>query len=109
MILTQFTKGNNKRNNKIYRICGWTMFFVMALVVASYFLPVPSYMTMIYEFVLLEAFSVAWIVKSGAFFQNQKLNCTQDCTQKTKKHRKGVFLFLAYPKGFEPSTFRVGV
>lgn len=66
MILTQFTKGNNKRNNAIYRICGWTMIGVMALVVASYFLPLPSYMTMIYEFVLLEAFAVAWIVKSGA-------------------------------------------
>ena len=67
MILTQFTKGNQKRNNAIYRICGWTMIGVMALVVASYFLPLPSYMTMIYEFVLLEAFAVAWIVKSGVF------------------------------------------
>lgn len=65
MILTQFTKGNQKRNNTIYRICGWTMFAVMALVVASRFLPLPSYMTMIYEFIMLEAFAVAWIVKSG--------------------------------------------
>jgi hypothetical protein len=65
MILTQFTKGNQKRNNTIYRICGWTMIVVMALVVVSYFLPLPSYMTMVYEFILLEAFAVAWIVKSG--------------------------------------------
>lgn len=74
MILTQFTKGNQKRNNTIYRICGWTMVVVMALVVASYFLPLPSYMTMIYEFILLEAFAVAWIVKSGALQKNHN-NC----------------------------------
>ena len=67
MILTQFTKGSQKRNNTIYRICGWTMIGVMAFVVASYFLPLPPYMTMIYEFILLESFAVAWIVKSGVF------------------------------------------
>ena len=66
MILTQFTKGKQKRNNTIYRICGWTMVGVMSLVVVSNFLPLPAYMTMVYEFILLEAFSVAWIVKSGA-------------------------------------------
>ena len=70
MILTQFTKGNQKRNNTIYRICGWIMVFVMALVAVSRFLPLPAYMTMVYEFVMLEAFSVAWIVKSGAFQKN---------------------------------------
>ena len=71
MILTQFTKGNQKQNNTIYRICGWTMVAVMALVIISNFLPLPAYMTMIYEFILLEAFSVAWIVKSGAFAKNK--------------------------------------
>ena len=74
MILTQFTKGNQKRNNAIYRICGWTMFAVMALVVVSYFLPLPSHMTMVYEFILLEAFAVAWIVKSGVFQTKDKNN-----------------------------------
>jgi hypothetical protein len=67
MILTQFTKGNHKRNNTIYRICGWTMVAVMALVVAGRFFNQPAYMTMVYEFILLEAFAVAWIVKSGVF------------------------------------------
>lgn len=66
MILTQFTKGNQKRKNTIYRICGWTMVVVMVLVVVGQFIPHPPYMTMIYEFILLEAFAVAWIVKSGA-------------------------------------------
>lgn len=65
MILTQFTKGNNKRNNTIYRICGYTMFAVMALVVVGRFLHQPAYMTMVYEFIMLEAFAVAWIIKSG--------------------------------------------
>lgn len=67
MILTQFTKGNQKRKNIVYRICGWIMVAVMALVAVDRFLPSPSYMTMIYEFILLEAFAVAWIVKSGVF------------------------------------------
>ena len=50
------------------------MFAVMALVVVSYFLPLPSYMTMVYEFILLEAFAVAWIVKSGVFQTKDKNN-----------------------------------
>lgn len=66
MILTQFTKGGQKRKNTIYRICGWTMVAVMILVVVGRFFRHPPYMTMIYEFILLEAFAVAWIVKSGA-------------------------------------------
>lgn len=67
MILTQFTKGKHKRRNIIYRICGWIMVAVMALVAVDRFLPLPDYMTMIYEFIMLEAFAVAWIVKSGVF------------------------------------------
>jgi len=66
MIITQFTKGSQKRKNTVYRICGWIMVAVMVLVVVSRFLPLPSYMTMVYEFILLEAFAVAWIVKSSA-------------------------------------------
>ena len=67
MILTQFTKGNHKRRNTLYRICGWIMIFTLALVALGNFVPQPAYMTMIYEFIMLEAFAVAWIVKSGVF------------------------------------------
>ena len=67
MILTQFTKGGHERRNTIYRICGWVMVAVMAMVVVDRWLPTPAYMTMVYEFVLLEAFAVAWIIKSGVF------------------------------------------
>ena len=74
MILTQFTKGGQKRKNTIYRICGWTMVAVMALVVVGRFFQHPPYMTMIYEFILLEAFAVAWIVKSGALEAKKQRN-----------------------------------
>ena len=67
MILTQFTKGNQKKKNTIYRICGWIMIAVMVLVAVGRFFPQPAYMTMIYEFIMLEAFAVAWIIKSGVF------------------------------------------
>ena len=70
MILTQFTKGKQKRKNAIYRICGWIMVVVMALIVVGRFFSQPAYMTMIYEFIMLEAFAVAWITKSG--FLNKK-------------------------------------
>ena len=67
MILTQFTKGKQKRKNIIYRICGWVMVAVMALIIVGRFFTQPAYMTMIYEFIMLEAFAVAWITKSGVF------------------------------------------
>lgn len=65
MTLTQFTKGNHKRRNTIYRICGWTMLAFMAVVGIGTVLDFPGYMTMICEAAMLEAFSFAWIVKSG--------------------------------------------
>lgn len=66
MTLTQFTKGRHKRRNTIYRICGWTMLAFMALVGISTIAGLPGYLTMICEAGMLEAFSFAWIVKSGA-------------------------------------------
>ena len=72
MILTQFTKGKRKQNNIVYRICGWIMVATMALVVVGRFFPHPRYMTTIYEFVLLEAFAVAWVLKSGALSKKTK-------------------------------------
>lgn len=78
MILTQFTKGNQKRNNTIYRICGWVMVGVMGLIAVGKFFPQPAYMTMVYEFILLEAFAVAWIVKSGVSFKPNGKDDTSD-------------------------------
>ena len=67
MTLKQFTKGTHKRRNIIYRICGWIMLASMAGIGLGSFLGLPGYTTMICETVLLEAFSVAWIIKSGVF------------------------------------------
>ena len=67
MTLTQFPKGTHKRRNTIYRICGWTMLAALAGIGLGAFLGLPGYTTMICETVLLEAFAVAWIIKSGFF------------------------------------------
>lgn len=64
MILTQFTKGSRKDRNILYYICGTIMLIAMAFVVMSMAFDWPPYMTMILEIVMLEAFAVAWIVKS---------------------------------------------
>ena len=67
MILTQFTKGGHKRRNIIYYICGTIMLVAMAVLVVFAFIDSIPYMTMICEFIMLEAFAVAWIIKSGVF------------------------------------------
>ena len=67
MTLKQFTKGNHKRRNTIYRICGWTMLAFMAIVGLGFFFNAPGYTVMICETGMLWAFSVAWIIKSGVF------------------------------------------
>lgn len=67
MILTQFTKGGHKRRNIIYYVCGIIMLAAMGVVVASMFFDWVPYMTMICEIIMLEAFAVAWIIKSGVF------------------------------------------
>ena len=66
MILTQFTKGKQAKKNKLYRICGWIMVAaIICLVVSGFILSAPGWLTMLYEFIMLEAFSVAFLVKSG--------------------------------------------
>lgn len=67
MILTQFTKGTHKRRNVIYHICGTLMIIFILFIGISSMIGLPGYMTMVCEFVILEAFAVAWIIKSGVF------------------------------------------
>jgi len=65
MISTQFTKGQDKIRNRIYYICsGIIVFFMLSQVITS-ILDI-KWMTIINEFFMLEAFAVAWIVKSRA-------------------------------------------
>jgi len=79
-IIYNFPKGNKdnpqkKKRNLVYYICGITIYVFAAFQALTTFLPIPNWfpMTMINEFILLEAFAVAWLTKSEAF---KKLN---DC------------------------------
>lgn len=70
MILTQFTKGHNKTRNRIYYICGSVIVLAMLSQVITTILDI-SWMTIVNEFFMLEAFAVAWIVKSRATIAKQ--------------------------------------
>ena len=65
MILTQFTKGQDRKRNTIYYVCGAIIILFMINQVVTTILNV-GWMTLINEFFMLEAFAVAWIVKSRA-------------------------------------------
>ena len=65
MILTQFTKGQDKIRNRVYYICGAVIVLFMVSQVITSRLNI-GWMTLINEFFMLEAFAVAWIVKSKA-------------------------------------------
>jgi len=66
MILIQFTKGNNKKRNILYIVCGSIIAVFMLNQILSVVLNYPGYWTMINEFFMLEAFAVAWIVKGAS-------------------------------------------
>lgn len=66
MILTQFTKGNDNKRNRVYYICGGVIVAFMLNQVLSVVFRYPAYWTWINEFFMLEAFAVAWITKSKA-------------------------------------------
>lgn len=74
MTLTQFTKGKHKYRNIIYYICGGVILLAMLLTGLSSFTAVLNfnYCIMIYELIMLEAFSIAWLTKSGVFFRGKK-------------------------------------
>ena len=72
MILTQFTKGQNTRRNKIYYACGTIIVLAMVSQIVTSILNI-SWMTIVNEFFMLEAFAVAWIVKSKAHIVKSKL------------------------------------
>lgn len=69
MILTQFTRGHNKTRNRVYYVCGITIVLAMASQVLTTALGI-DWMTIVNEFVMLEAFAVAWIVKSQAVIKH---------------------------------------
>lgn len=74
MVLTQFTKGNDTKRNICYYICGSLMIAAIITLILTGFniLPYFKYSTMVYEFIILEAFAVAFIVKSKITFKHTK-------------------------------------
>lgn len=67
-----FTRGQNELNNKIYKICAWSMICIMAvffiIIIAGLFgLNYPKWLVMIVEAVLLLLFGFAWLVKGRLF------------------------------------------
>ena len=71
MTLTQFTKGKHKKRNILYRICGVVILLAMVMIALSSFIPFLNFRTstMFFELIMLEAFCVAWLTKSGIFFK----------------------------------------
>ena len=77
--ILQFTKSgpvmtDRKRiRNRIYRICGYGMLVMEAVMGAAYFLGATGYIVMIIEIILLHLFGFSWLVKGGAVpFLNDK-------------------------------------
>lgn len=73
------TKGDvtdRKRvRNIIYRVCGYGMLVLLAVLAIMRLLKAPGYFAMIIEIVLLLLFGIAWLVKGEAFpFLNDKEN-----------------------------------
>ncbi len=67
-----FTRGKNELNNKIYKVCAWSMIVIMFLfviltIVRMCGVNIPGFLTMIVEAVLLLIFGFAWLVKGQLF------------------------------------------
>ena len=67
-----FTRGQNQLDNKIYKVCAWSMIVIMAIfvilsIVRGCGVNIPNYLTMIVEAVLLLIFGFAWLVKGQLF------------------------------------------
>lgn len=70
MTFTQFTKGQDKKRNLIYRICGIIMFVSIIMIPVSGWLNFPGWSTMLWEFCHLESFCFSWLVKSRILLKN---------------------------------------
>lgn len=64
MTLTQFTKGTDKKRNIIYTVCSIIMLLAIVMIPVSGWIGMPGWSTMLFEFIHLEAFAVAWFTKS---------------------------------------------
>lgn len=71
MLLTQFTKGKDKKRNIVYYVCGSIMLasIVCLILTAFNIIPYFNYNAMVYEFIILEAFAAGFLVKSKFVIQ----------------------------------------
>ena len=74
MTITQFTKGNDKKRNIVYYVCGAIMLAAIIMCAIRMWLGWAGYWVMVFEFIMLEAFAVAWITKSKAVFTKGESN-----------------------------------
>lgn len=72
MTLTQFTKGKHKKRNILYYVCGGVILLAMLLTGLSSFVSWLNFnaCVMVYELIMLEAFAIAWLTKSGIFLKD---------------------------------------
>ena len=70
-----FTRGSNVKKNKIYKFCSYAMIVILSIflllkIVGFFGLPIPGWIVMIAEALLLLFFGFAWLVKGQFVLKN---------------------------------------
>ena len=70
-----FTRGSNVKKNKIYKFCSYAMIVILSIflllkIVGFFGLPIPGWIVMIAEALLLLFFGFAWLVKGKFVLRN---------------------------------------
>ena len=70
-----FTRGSNVKKNKIYKFCSYSMIVILSIflllkIVGFFGLPIPGWIVMIAEALLLLFFGFAWLVKGQFVLKN---------------------------------------
>ena len=70
-----FTRGSNVKKNKIYKFCSYAMIVILAIflflkILGFFGLPIPGWIVMIAEALLLLFFGFAWLVKGKFVLRN---------------------------------------
>ncbi len=70
-----FTRGSNVKKNKIYKFCSYAMIVILAIflflkILGFFGLPIPGWIVMIAEALLLLFFGFAWLVKGKFVLKN---------------------------------------
>lgn len=70
-----FTRGSNVKKNKIYKFCSYAMIVILAIflflkILGFFGLPIPGWIVMIAEALLLLFFGFAWLVKGQFVLKN---------------------------------------